>query len=88
MIRVDSEIGRLRRVLTHRPGLEIDWMMPRMMEQLLFDDILYGEAARREHGRFGRVLQSAGVEVLDPEDLLADVLDMCEWLANNRHCGD
>jgi arginine deiminase len=74
MIRVESEIGRLRRVLAHRPGLEIDWMVPRMMEQLLFDDILYGEAARREHGRFGRVLQSAGVEVLDPEDLLQDVL--------------
>jgi len=74
MIRVESEIGRLRRVLVHRPGLEIDWMVPRMMEELLFDDILYGEAARREHGRFCRVLQSAGVEVLDAEDLLADVL--------------
>lgn len=78
MIRVDSEIGRLRRVLTHRPGMEIDWMVPRMMEQLLFDDILYGEAARREHGRFGRVLQSAGVEVLDPQDLLVEVLAVAE----------
>ena len=65
MIKVDSDIGRLRRVLVHRPGLEIDWMVPRMMEQLLFDDILYGEQARREHGRFCRVMQSAGVEVLD-----------------------
>ena len=74
MIHVDSEIGRLRRVLVHRPGREIDRMVPRMMEELLFDDILYGEAARREHGRFGRVLQSAGVEVLDVEDLLAEVL--------------
>lgn len=74
MIRVESEIGRLRRVLVHRPGFEIDWMVPRMMEELLFDDILYGEAARREHGRFARVLESAGVEVLEVEKLLAEVL--------------
>ncbi|MDX1644548.1 MAG: arginine deiminase family protein [Thermoanaerobaculia bacterium] len=76
MIRVDSEIGRLRRVLVHRPGFEIDWMVPRMMEELLFDDILYGQAARREHGRFRRVLESAGVEVLEVEDLLAEVLEI------------
>jgi arginine deiminase len=76
MIRVDSEIGRLRRVLVHRPGLEIDRMVPQMMEQLLFDDILYGAAARREHGRFCRVLQTAGVEVLDAEDLLGEVLEL------------
>ena len=71
MIKVNSDIGRLRRVLVHRPGLEIDWMVPRMMEELLFDDILYGEQARREHGRFCRVMQSAGVEVLDAGTLLA-----------------
>jgi arginine deiminase len=74
-IHVDSEIGRLRRVLVHRPAREIDWMVPRMMEELLFDDILYGQAARREHGRFTRVLQSAGVEVLDAEDLLVETLE-------------
>jgi arginine deiminase len=44
------------------------------MEQLLFDDILYGEQARREHGRFCRVMQSAGVEVLDAGTLLAEAL--------------
>ena len=33
-IKVDSEIGRLRRVLVHRPGREIDWMVPSMMESL------------------------------------------------------
>ena len=41
-IQVDSEIGRLRRVLVHRPGQEIDRMTPSMMEELLFDDILDG----------------------------------------------
>jgi arginine deiminase len=73
-IRVDSEIGRLRRVLVHRPGREIDWMVPAMMESLLFDDILDGDEAREEHDLFFQVLRQAGVDVLDAQDLLADVL--------------
>jgi arginine deiminase len=73
-IQVDSEIGRLRRVLVHRPGLEIDRMPPSMMEQLLFDDILYGDEAREEHDLFTQVMRRAGVEVLDGETLLAEVL--------------
>jgi arginine deiminase len=73
-IRVDSEIGRLRRVLVHRPGREIDWMVPSMMESLLFDDILDGDEGRDEHDVFRRVLVQAGVEILDSQDLLAEVL--------------
>jgi arginine deiminase len=71
---VFSEIGRLRRVLTHRPGLEIDWMVPSMMERLLFDDILYGEDARWEHDNFNSVLRAAGVETVEPQSLLAESL--------------
>ncbi|MBV8199886.1 MAG: arginine deiminase [Acidobacteria bacterium] len=73
-IRVDSEIGRLRRVLVHRPGREIDWMVPSIMERLLFDDILDGDEARDEHAMFSQVLRQAGVEALDAQDLLAEVL--------------
>jgi len=75
MLRVTSEIGRLRRALIHEPGLEVDRMVPAMMEQLLFDDILYGDRAREEFGRFRRVLQLLGVEVLDAADLLAVTLE-------------
>ncbi len=71
---VFSEIGPLRRVLIHRPGREIDWMVPSMMERLLFDDILDGEEARAEHDAFRGVLEAAGVETLDPQDLVADAL--------------
>jgi len=73
-LRVDSEIGRLRRVLVHRPGREIDWMVPSMMETLLFDDILDGDDARLEHDGFCQVLLQAGVQVLDAQTLLADVV--------------
>lgn len=73
-LNVTSEIGRLRRVLIHRPGREIDWMVPAMMERLLFDDILFSERARHEHDGFRDVLRAAGVETLDPEELLAETL--------------
>ena len=72
---VTSEIGRLRRVLLHPPGPEVDRMVPTMMEQLLFDDILYGDRARDEHARFRRVLQLLGVETLDAQDLLTETLE-------------
>lgn len=74
MLDVRSEVGRLRSVLVHEPGPEVDLMVPSMMEDLLFDDILYGDRAREEHARFRRVLQLLGVEVLDAQDLLEEAL--------------
>ena len=83
MLRVDSEIGRLRRVLAHAPGPEIDRMVPAMMEDLLFDDLLFGEEARQEHRRFRSVLQALGVEILEARDLLVETLRLQparDWL--------
>jgi len=74
MVNVTSEVGRLRKVLVHQPGPEVDVMVPSMMEELLFDDILYGDRAREEHGLIRRALQVLGVEVIDAQDLLEDVL--------------
>ncbi len=73
-ISVFSEIGPLQRVLVHRPGQAIDLMVPSQMEDLLFDDILDSRQAREEHDAFCRVLQKAGAETLDPEELMADIL--------------
>ena len=83
MVRVTSEIGRLRRVLVHEPGPEVDRMVPPMMEELLFDDILFGDRARDEHGRFRRLLQILGIEVVEAADLLRETLadpDARAWL--------
>jgi arginine deiminase len=74
MLSVANEVGRLRRVLVHEPGPEVDNMVPSMMEELLFDDILYGDRAREEHGRIRRVFQILGIDVVDAEDLLEEVL--------------
>ncbi len=46
------------------------------MEELLFDDILYGDRAREEHLNFRRVIERAGVEVLESQDLLGETLDL------------
>lgn len=75
MLNVGNEIGKLKRVLMHEPGPEVDRMVPSMMEELLFDDILFGEAAREEHRRFRRVLQLLGVEVVEAATALAEVVE-------------
>lgn len=71
---VTSEIGRLRKVLVHRPGLEIARLTPSNKEMLLFDDILWVERAQEEHDRFADILRGRGVEVLYFRDLLAETV--------------
>ena len=78
VLNVTSEIGRLSSVLVHLPGAEIDRMIPAMMEELLFDDILFGNRAREEHRRFQQVLGYVAEEVLEVQDLLEDVLKVPE----------
>ncbi|MGH2569678.1 MAG: arginine deiminase [bacterium] len=72
--RITSEIGKLRRVIVHRPGVEIARLTPMNREALLFDDILWVERAQEEHDHFVEILRSRGAEVLYFRDLLADVL--------------
>lgn len=73
-IRVYSEIGRLRRVMLHRPGEELLNLMPEHLERLLFDDIPYLNLARQEHDQFASLLQEQGVEVVYLEDLVVEAL--------------
>lgn len=74
-LNVTSETGKLRRVLVHLPGREIDVMVPPMMGQLLFDDILYGQVAREEHRRFQQLIRYVADEVLDIQDLLEEIFE-------------
>ncbi len=74
-LNVTSEIGRLNSVLVHLPGREIDQMVPPMMAQLLFDDILYGQVAREEHRRFQQLLRFVADDVFDLQDLLEEVFE-------------
>ena len=69
-----SEIGRLKRVLLHRPGGELENLMPEYLERLLFDDIPYLKEAQREHDAFADCLRAQGVEVVYLADLVAESL--------------
>ncbi|WP_215831081.1 arginine deiminase [Pelorhabdus rhamnosifermentans] len=73
-LNVTSEIGRLRSVLLHRPGRELENLIPELLEKLLFDDIPYLEMAQQEHDFFANVLKSQNVEVLYLEKLAAEAL--------------
>src|SRR3712207_8853562 len=56
-IHVYSEIGKLKKVLLHRPGKEIENLMPDYLERLLFDDIPFLEDAQKEHDAFAQALR-------------------------------
>lgn len=70
-IRVYNEIGNLKTVLLHRPGGEIENLIPEHLSRLLFDDIPFLKVARSEHDNFAKVLSDNGVEVLYVENLAA-----------------
>lgn len=88
-IHVTSEIGQLKKVMLHRPGKELDNLMPDYLDRLLFDDIPYLEEAQREHDAFAKILSDNGVEVLYLEKLVAEAIDdadvkeafVDEWLS-------
>ncbi|MDO5500354.1 MAG: arginine deiminase [Propionibacteriaceae bacterium] len=71
---VDSEVGRLRTVLVHRPGRELQRLTPRNSDRLLFDGVPWVARAQEEHDAFVATLRARGVEVLHLTDLLAETL--------------
>jgi arginine deiminase len=71
----DSEAGRLRSVLVHRPGAELKRISPRSRGRLLFDRLPWVERAQEEHDTFTQILRDHGVEVLYVTELLQDALE-------------
>jgi arginine deiminase len=73
-INVYSEIGKLKKVLLHRPGKELENLMPEYLDRLLFDDIPYLKIAQQEHDAFADIFKKNGVEVVYLEDLVVESL--------------
>ena len=80
-LKVNSEIGKLSSVLVHLPGPEIDRMVPSMMEELLFDDILFGAVPRGTPPVPAGSRRTSRDEVVEVQDLLDDVLQVPEQRA-------
>lgn len=74
IINVFSEIGKLKKVLLHRPGKELENLMPEYLERLLFDDIPYLKIAQEEHDAFAQIFKEKDIEVVYLEDLVAESL--------------
>lgn len=74
----DSEVGRLRTVMLHRPGPELGRLTPRNNDQLLFDGIPWLGRAQEEHDAFAQALRDHDVEVLYLTELLTETLDIAD----------
>ncbi len=71
---VDSEVGRLRTVMLHRPGAELQRLTPRNNDRLLFDGVPWVARAQDEHDAFADALRERDVEVLYLTELLTETL--------------
>ncbi|MCK4608339.1 MAG: arginine deiminase [Gammaproteobacteria bacterium] len=82
-MRIESEIGILRKVILHCPELALHRLTPDNCDELLFDDVLWPEKAFEEHCCFENILRSNGVEVYLLRQLLQETLENQEakkWL--------
>ena len=71
---VHSEVGKLRKVMVHRPELSLQRLTPTNHDELLFDDVLWVERAQFEHDRFVEKMRDRGVEVFLLRELLSEAL--------------
>src|SRR5258706_11432951 len=81
-----SEVGKLRKVMVHRPGLEHARLTPSNVDDLLFDDVLWVSRAKAEHDMFCEVMRERGVEVFEAQRLLAEALakpDVKDWVGDH-----
>jgi arginine deiminase len=91
---VHSEVGKLRKVMVHRPGLEHTRLTPSNAAELLFDDVLWVERAQSEHDAFCVAMEQRGVEVFEVQRLFAEALGVpgakewvCDHVLNEREVG-
>ena len=84
---VHSEMGRLRKVLVHRPGLALSRLTPSNREELLFDDVIWVKQARIEHNAFVDIMRYRGIEVFFVRELLEETIRDTEarrWILERK----
>ena len=74
-LKIRSEVGPLKTILLHRPGGELERLIPKYLDEMLFEDIPYLAQMQIEHDKFAEVLRANGAEVLYFEKLLEDILE-------------
>jgi arginine deiminase len=84
---VHSEVGTLRKVLVCAPGMAHDRLTPSNCDDLLFDDVLWVQNARRDHFDFMAKMRDRGVEVVELHNVLAQTMEIPEakaWLLDRK----
>ena len=61
LLNIQSEIGKLNAVLLHRPGKELERIVPNVLKEVLFEDIPWLRRMQEEHDAFARVLTGRGI---------------------------
>ncbi len=73
---VHSEVGKLRKVIVHRPGLEMRRLTPSNCQELLFDDVIWARKARQDHDAFVDLMREEfSIDVMLVHELLEGVMD-------------
>ncbi|MEV6658531.1 arginine deiminase [Nocardia fluminea] len=84
---VHSEVGTLRKVLVCAPGLAHERLTPTNCDDLLFDDVLWVQNAKRDHFDFMTKMRDRGVEVVELHNLLAETLAVPgakDWILDRK----
>ncbi len=71
---VNSEVGKLHKVIVHRPDLSLKRLTPTNHDELLFDDVLWVERAQWEHDQFVKAMRDRNIDVYYHLDLLGEAL--------------
>jgi len=77
-LHVDSEVGRLRQAILHRPDLELKRLTPTNKDEYLFDDVLWVKRAKQEHDGFAETLRDLDVRVHLLDQLLRETVAIPE----------
>jgi arginine deiminase len=80
---VNSEVGKLRKVIVHRPDLDLKRLTPNNHDELLFDDVLWVERAQWEHDQFVKAMRDRGIDVYYHVELLGEALAASEEARRN-----
>lgn len=84
---VHSEVGKLRKVMVCAPGLAHQRLTPSNCDQLLFDDVIWVEQAKRDHFDFVNKMRERDIEVVEMHNLLTETMEIPEaraWLLDRK----
>ena len=84
---VHSEAGKLRKVMVCSPGLAHQRLTPNNCDELLFDDVLWVNQAKRDHFDFVTKMRERGIDVLEMHNLLTDIVaipEALDWILDHK----